>query len=294
MAWTAPRTWVDGEVPTAALMNLHVRDNELVLKTPLGSDGRIVALDSTRVASLSGTNLTGLVFLTGASHTVGVQRFLDPARVILPVGADKWTGTKGVNAAGVWIEGDYLHHIAQDVTTEWRFLGVPVGTPAGATVGSFWVEDAFPHYIDASGVERYIISNLTQHSDAAAVGGSGWVESYVHWIRQSGTLEYVGHYDVLHADGTTHSDHSDHSDSGAHDDSSVHTDTGSPHDDNPGFHVDHTDGPGHADIDPVHTDHTDHTDHDDHSDSGPHSDSNPHDDHTDHGDVTADSRPVVV
>ncbi len=27
MAWTTPRTWIVGEVPTAALMNTHVRDN---------------------------------------------------------------------------------------------------------------------------------------------------------------------------------------------------------------------------------------------------------------------------
>lgn len=27
MAWTTPRTWVDGEVETASLMNTHVRDN---------------------------------------------------------------------------------------------------------------------------------------------------------------------------------------------------------------------------------------------------------------------------
>jgi hypothetical protein len=27
MAWTAPRTWVTGEVVTAAIMNTHVRDN---------------------------------------------------------------------------------------------------------------------------------------------------------------------------------------------------------------------------------------------------------------------------
>lgn len=29
MAWTAPRTWVTGEIVTAALMNTHVRDNLL-------------------------------------------------------------------------------------------------------------------------------------------------------------------------------------------------------------------------------------------------------------------------
>lgn len=27
MVWTAPRTWIAGEVPTAAIMNLHIRDN---------------------------------------------------------------------------------------------------------------------------------------------------------------------------------------------------------------------------------------------------------------------------
>jgi len=31
MAWTAPRTWVTGEVVTAAMMNTHVRDNLLAI-----------------------------------------------------------------------------------------------------------------------------------------------------------------------------------------------------------------------------------------------------------------------
>jgi len=35
MAWTAPRTWAVGEVVTAALMNTHVRDNLLYLKSAL-------------------------------------------------------------------------------------------------------------------------------------------------------------------------------------------------------------------------------------------------------------------
>ena len=29
MAWTAPRTWTDGELVTAAIMNPHIRDNQL-------------------------------------------------------------------------------------------------------------------------------------------------------------------------------------------------------------------------------------------------------------------------
>jgi hypothetical protein len=31
MAWTAPRTWTDGELVTAAIMNPHIRDNETLL-----------------------------------------------------------------------------------------------------------------------------------------------------------------------------------------------------------------------------------------------------------------------
>lgn len=31
MSWTAPRTWVAGEVPTAAIMNAHIRDNPQAL-----------------------------------------------------------------------------------------------------------------------------------------------------------------------------------------------------------------------------------------------------------------------
>lgn len=27
MAWTAPRTWVTGEIVTSGLLNVHVRDN---------------------------------------------------------------------------------------------------------------------------------------------------------------------------------------------------------------------------------------------------------------------------
>ena len=41
MAWTAPRTWVAGEVLTAALLNTHVRDNENVLKASIDDLGHL-------------------------------------------------------------------------------------------------------------------------------------------------------------------------------------------------------------------------------------------------------------
>lgn len=43
MAWTAPRTWVTGELVTAAMMNTHVRDNLGYLKDAPVFDGGFVA-----------------------------------------------------------------------------------------------------------------------------------------------------------------------------------------------------------------------------------------------------------
>lgn len=60
MAWTAPRTWVAGEIVTAAIMNTHVRDNLSLLKTSIADDGRVQALSSTYFASLSAANLTSI------------------------------------------------------------------------------------------------------------------------------------------------------------------------------------------------------------------------------------------
>lgn len=34
MAWTTPRTWVAGEVPTAAILNTHIRDNLAAIGDP--------------------------------------------------------------------------------------------------------------------------------------------------------------------------------------------------------------------------------------------------------------------
>lgn len=37
MAWTAPRTWVAGEIVTAALLNTHARDNQKMLSDAWGA-----------------------------------------------------------------------------------------------------------------------------------------------------------------------------------------------------------------------------------------------------------------
>jgi len=55
VAWTAPRTWVVGEVVTAAQMNAHVRDNLVYLKGGAGA----ITIDS-------GVTVTGSVTASGA------------------------------------------------------------------------------------------------------------------------------------------------------------------------------------------------------------------------------------
>jgi len=52
MAWTAPRTWTVGEVVTAAIMNTHVRDNQLAIDAMFGiatapATGRVPVGDAT-------------------------------------------------------------------------------------------------------------------------------------------------------------------------------------------------------------------------------------------------------
>lgn len=295
MAWTSPKTWADDDVPTATEFNQQLRDNFTLLKTVRDSAGRLSGLNSSTLADLSAANVTGLVAVGAANaFSAGRTRFLGTARVVVPVGADKWAGTKGVDAGGsVWVEGDYLHHIASNHTTEYRYLGTLVGACVG-TPGSLWVEGNDLHYVDEDGDERYCIFSGTTavHTDAAALGGSPWVETYIHWIRETGSVEKPGHADVTHSDHSDYNDHTDHSDSGPHTDHSDHLDGDyTPHEDNEPPHEDHQD---YVYVDIEYGDHTDHGDYTDHGDTGTHDDYSDHGDSTPHGDVSADSRPVVV
>ncbi len=279
MAWSAPRTWVDGEVVTHTLMNLHLKDNPDILKITRDDLGRIRGLTSAYVDNLSGTSLTGLSH-TGASNTftAGRHRFMTDALLRVPVGADKYATDGGLKTPGsVWVEGDYLHHVDAS-RQEWRYLGTVIDAGAGADPGFLWVASLRLRYTDASGVVRECPSSSAQHSDAVALGGSLWVQTnYLWWVRETGAQVYQGHQDINHSDHVDHVDHSDHVDAG-----SPHTDTGhgdvTPHIDHvDGIHVDHSD---HVDV--SHVDHTDHTDHTDHSDVTP------------HGDVAEDYRPETV
>jgi len=83
MAWTTPRTWVNGEVPGETIFNAHVRDNLNYLysgrpnsavvrdngATYTTSSGTFVDIDGTNLAiTLSITSGKVLIFFTGVTQ----------------------------------------------------------------------------------------------------------------------------------------------------------------------------------------------------------------------------------
>lgn len=73
MAWTAPRTWIVGEVVTAALMNTHVRDNLLAI----GQHVRIVKTATETVnSSTTLQDDNELLFTVNSGETWAVEMLL--------------------------------------------------------------------------------------------------------------------------------------------------------------------------------------------------------------------------
>lgn len=100
MVWTAPRTWVASEIPTSSNMNLHIRDNELFLKSGVA----LSTAGSASVGPTSGT--TELVVCTAPAFT-----------------AD---GTTIVELSFSW------YNITQTVATDLFFVRLYDGATAGA------------------------------------------------------------------------------------------------------------------------------------------------------------------
>jgi hypothetical protein len=82
-----------GELVKENDLNVHIRDNMLVLKTPLTDAGKLISLSSTYVDNLSGANLTGVIKSAQANdYTAGIQNFNAGAttRFVAPIGSDLW------------------------------------------------------------------------------------------------------------------------------------------------------------------------------------------------------------
>jgi hypothetical protein len=70
--WTVPRTWVAGEGLTAALLNVHLRDQLNLLKTSINDDGTLkLALDVTRANAVNTAAQTTVLSTTVPAGTWG-------------------------------------------------------------------------------------------------------------------------------------------------------------------------------------------------------------------------------
>jgi len=99
MAWTAPRTWTDGELVTKAIMDPHVRDN---LKSTMHAEARKTA-DQIVNNSTTFVNDTHLSFAVAANEVWVMTFYL---RVVTNATADikfEWTYPSGTaSVGGVW------------------------------------------------------------------------------------------------------------------------------------------------------------------------------------------------
>lgn len=84
MGWTDPRTWTDSEVVTAALLNTHLRDNELWLRQHHGC--RVYKSTDQTVANGNNDVITfgSEVYDTDGFHSTTVNN----SRITIPTGFD--------------------------------------------------------------------------------------------------------------------------------------------------------------------------------------------------------------
>ncbi len=75
--WTAPRTWVHGELVTETQLNQQIRDNELILKTSISNNGltwsgAVTLPNAVKVSGTKTDNVTvkSLAYIDGSDHVI--------------------------------------------------------------------------------------------------------------------------------------------------------------------------------------------------------------------------------
>ena len=73
MAWTSPRTWADGETPTGALLNTHLRDNLNELEHPIGYTEFTSPVSVTATVEATPTDIVSAGTITFDGNPVWVE-----------------------------------------------------------------------------------------------------------------------------------------------------------------------------------------------------------------------------
>lgn len=120
--WTAPRTYTTGELITKTILDTHVRDNLLWLKTPTESGNITFASDFTTTATTY-TDITGLTS-TITTNGGGLDVYLRLTMMHNTAGAENWMQLviDGTSSAilGSWCSSlvskmstyQFTHHVA--------------------------------------------------------------------------------------------------------------------------------------------------------------------------------------
>lgn len=191
MAWTSPRTWVDGELVTASLMNTHVRDNltELrvgnlsvveVIESGSGPFHNYAAAGNVLIFTGSGDKLlTGIVAPSGTTGSHRIVVMNGPGTLRL---AHEDTGSEASNRISTTsTRGQILGQDARVVlvygpgANRWRVVSVDPGGPIAVPYNSAnFTADAGTWTVEAGDVVRfhYVQRGRVVHLDICLLGTS--------------------------------------------------------------------------------------------------------------------------
>lgn len=99
MAWTAPRTWVTGEVVTASQMNTHIRDNLLAIY-PRRCEVYRAGTATVATATYTTVSFDSETIDTSAFHDIVTNN----SRITIPAGLG---GTYRIHAKSGLLDGAY-------------------------------------------------------------------------------------------------------------------------------------------------------------------------------------------
>jgi hypothetical protein len=137
-SWTAPRTWTVGEIVTAALLNTHVRDNELYLKA---GDSGIIQFeervgfdnDASFYAEISSSNPTILMDTGDYLQYVRASNYLQAVigGTTLELLMPQYVTLRGVGPAGpqstpgtTWVEIDGCRFLFDKAEVGWENVDI--------------------------------------------------------------------------------------------------------------------------------------------------------------------------
>jgi hypothetical protein len=191
MAWTTPRTWVAGEVVTAAIMNQHVRDDLRYLK---GLDGNVTiesnlllvngAALTPALAASADTN-TGIYFdgadLLGFA-TGGVSRGSISSTGVWTLGTVTFTSGAIAGATTLSMTGDLTLNGGEALLNNGKRLRIKDTTGTYRDIVTLWIDDVI--YLGAgSTIGSLIIRNGGINFTISSSGVAGYDRAVANQVK---------------------------------------------------------------------------------------------------------------